>query len=314
MKHSLLFAAVLALAAPALSFAADAAATSAPAAAPFANLIAPAESFQAGSMLVERHGDQGAPMVLIPGLSSGPWAWQETIRRFKADHVIYVVTLPGFDGRPAIQGDVVAAALDSLKALISSRKLAKPVLAGHSLGATLSIAFAEQNPGLVGGVVAIDGMPVFPGTEMMPAEQRPQMAAGFKARMAAASKEAFDAQQVGYMRTIGSIDMSKADAMAKLSSRSDPASVANYAGAILALDLRADLPKITAPVLVIAPYFDVDHQKAGITLEAKGEYIRKLMTGTPKLQVVTVSPARHFAQIDQPQQVNDAIAKFMAAL
>jgi pimeloyl-ACP methyl ester carboxylesterase len=312
MKHSLIFAAVLALAAPAFSHAADTAA--APVANRMAASIAPAEKFEAGTMLVERHGDHGTPMILIPGLSSGPWAWQETIREFKKDHVVYVVTLPGFDGRPAIQGDLVASALDSLKTLIVSRKLAKPVLVGHSLGSTLSIDFAEQNPALVGGVVGIDGLPVFPGTEMMPAEQRPQMAAAMKARMASTDPKVFEAQQVKYMRAIGSIDMGKADDMAKLSAGSDPASVGNYAEALLKLDLRKDLPKISAPVLIIAPYYEPDHQAAGITLDNKTQYIAALMGGTPKLKVTTVAPARHFAQIDQPKQVNDAIASFLKTL
>jgi pimeloyl-ACP methyl ester carboxylesterase len=30
--------------------------------------------------------------------------------------------------------------------------------------------------------------------------------------------------------------------------------------------------------------------------------------------VVTVAPARHFAMIDQPQQVNDAIRTYLAGL
>jgi hypothetical protein len=34
------------------------------------------------------------------------------------------------------------------------------------------------------------------------------------------------------------------------------------------------------------------------------------MDGTPKLDVLPVAPARHFAMIDQPEQVNDAIRKF----
>jgi pimeloyl-ACP methyl ester carboxylesterase len=38
------------------------------------------------------------------------------------------------------------------------------------------------------------------------------------------------------------------------------------------------------------------------------------MAGTPKLEVTTVAPARHFAMIDQPQQVNDAIRKFVGGL
>ncbi|HZX28111.1 MAG TPA: alpha/beta hydrolase [Telluria sp.] len=305
MKRSLLLAAILALGAP--SFAADL-----PPANRFAVAAAPAEKFEAGGLLVERHGDHGTPMILIPGLASGAWVWQETVRQFQGEHVLYVVTLPGFDGRPATGGDVIAKAQQGLAELISSRKLAKPVLVGHSLGATLALAFAEKHPDSVGGVVAIDGLPVFPGTENVPLAQRAQMAAAMKARMAGMTRDAFVAQQAQYMRVVGSIDMSKADDLARMTSRSDPAAVADYMEGALALDLRHDLPAITAPVLVIAPYFEADSQT--ISAAAKADYYRTLMNGTPKLNVVPVSPARHFAMIDQPQQVNDAIRAYLKSL
>jgi pimeloyl-ACP methyl ester carboxylesterase len=38
------------------------------------------------------------------------------------------------------------------------------------------------------------------------------------------------------------------------------------------------------------------------------------MQGAPKVEVTVVSPARHFAMIDQPQQVNDAIRKYLGSL
>jgi pimeloyl-ACP methyl ester carboxylesterase len=142
------------------------------------------------------------------------------------------------------------------------------------------------------------------------------MADGMKARMAGANAEAFAAQQQGYMRAIGVVDMGKADDMAKLTGRSDPASVAQYMADALRLDLRPGLRNVTAPVLVIAPWFDLDNTVQGqtITQDIKRDYYRDLMAGTPKLEVTTVAPARHFAMIDQPQQVNDAIRKFVGAL
>jgi len=305
MKRTLLLAAILTLGAPAL-------AADLPPANRFAVAAAPAEKFETGGLLVERHGEHGTPMILIPGLASGAWVWQDTVRQFQGEHVLYVVTLPGFDGRPAVGGDVIAKAEQGLADLIASRKLAKPVLVGHSLGATLALAYAEKHPAGVGGVVAIDGLPVFPGTENVPLAQRTQMAAAMKARLAGMTREAFVAQQAQYMRVVGSIDMSRADDLAKMTSRSDPAAVADYMEGALALDLRHDLPAITAPVLVIAPYFEPD--STTISAAAKADYYRTLMNGTPKLNVVPVSPARHFAMLDQPQQVNDAIRAYLKTL
>jgi pimeloyl-ACP methyl ester carboxylesterase len=307
MKRSALFAVIVAIAVACFARPSHA---ETPANRFIASAVAPNEKFEAAALLVERHGDHGKPMILIPGLSSGPWAFNEMVRQFQADHVVYVVTLPGFDGRPAPSGDPIATALEGIDKLVASRKLDKPILVGHSLGATLAIAYAEKHP--VGGVVAIDGLPVFPGTENIPLEQRPQVAASMKARMAGMTREMFDAQQRQYMRMVGSVDTGRADDLAQLSSRSDPAAVAAYVGDIMGMDLRKDLHAISAPVLVIAPFFDADAQQ--MTQQMKVEYYTSLMSGTPKLTVVPVSPSRHFAMIDQPEQVNGAIRSFVGKL
>ncbi|MGZ5183254.1 MAG: alpha/beta fold hydrolase [Ramlibacter sp.] len=282
----------------------------------FAATIAPTERFDVDGVLVERYGKTsgGRPLILIPGLATGGWVWQETVRAFSPDHALYVLTLPGFDGRPPAPANAFAASRAAVAKLIDQRRLDKPVIVGHSLGATMAIALAEDKSAQVGGVVAIDGLPVMPGTETMSPQERSRYAAGLKARLAGQPAALFASQQQAYMRTIGVLDMGKADDLALLTGRSDPASVAQYAADVLELDLRPGLASVRAPVLVLAPYFDADAAQRGLTLAAMPGYYRSLMEGAPKLEVVTVAPARHFAMIDQPQQVNDAIRKFLAGL
>lgn len=287
-------------------------------AAPSVNRLAvtvpPAERFEVGSMLVERHGDHGTPLVLIPGLASGAWVWQDTVRQFKGDHIVYVVTLAGFDGRPAAAGKAMENAQQAVVSLITSRKLAKPVLIGHSLGAILSFAIAEQHADLISGVVAIDGLPVFPGTENMPLAQRPAMAQGVKARMDGVTQQAFAQQQVQYMQRMGVIDADKGAELAQLTARSDPAATAQYMAEAIEADLRAGLPKISVPVMLIAPYNEPDQAARKITQAMMVEYYTSLVAGTPNLRVVAVAPSRHFAMFDQPKQVADAIGSYLKSL
>ena len=280
----------------------------------FASSIAAAERFEIQGMLVERHGSGGRAMILIPGLASGGWVWQETVREFAKEHTLYVVTLPGFDGRPPVAGNPFDGARAALTELIAARRLAKPVLVGHSIGATLSIALAEDLGERIGGAVAIDGLAVFPRTENTPPEQRAAMAEAFRQRMAAATPQAFAAQQRQYMRTMGVIDMGKADDLARLTARTDPTAAAAFAGAVLALDLRPDLPKIRAPMLMLVPSYGPDNAAMGGTADDKLAYYRELMTGTPKLEVTLIDNARHFAMLDQPRAVNDALRQFLKTL
>lgn len=306
MKLTLLFSLLLAVCAP--SFAADAPVNR------YAATIAPLEKFDSGVLAVEKHGSKGRPLILIPGLASGAWAWQNVVRDLVADYTVYIVTLPGFDGRPFAVGDGVETARAGLRTLIASRKLDHPVLIGHSMGALLGFAVAEDVPGAIGGVVALDGYPVFPGTEQMPPAQRSAMAAGMKAQMAGADQAAFAKQQQSYMRISGVMDMAQADQLALLSGRSDPAAVATYMSEVLALDLRDKLPAITAPILMLAPYYGQDPMDGRWTPDAKVTYVHALLAGAPNVQVVPVIDSRHFIMFDQPQVLNKLLRDYLKAL
>jgi pimeloyl-ACP methyl ester carboxylesterase len=186
MKTTLLFALLLA---GAHAFAAE------PAVNRYAATIAPVERFTSGVLAVEKHGAKGRPLILVPGLASGAWAWQSVIRTLAVDHTLYVVTLPGFDGRPFTAGANVDAARASLRELIASRRLDHPILIGHSMGATLSFAVGEDLPQAIGGIVAIDGLPVFLGTEAMTPVERAAMVAGATPQLAAPDPATFARQQ-----------------------------------------------------------------------------------------------------------------------
>ena len=306
MKTTLLFSLLLATAMPAVA--------AEPVANRYAATIAPTQTFASGVLAVEQHGSKGRPLILVPGLASGAWAWQGVVRDLASDYTVYVVTLPGFDGRPVAAGDGFAAARAGLRDLINSRKLDHPVLIGHSMGAALAFAVAEDIPASIGGIVAIDGLPVFPGTDQMAPADRAAMAAGMRVQMKVAGQAAFAEQQQAYMRTGGVRDMAQADQLAQLSSRSDPAAVGQYVAEVLALDLRPDLKHITAPILVLAPYFDQDPRDATTTPEAKAAYYQSLLAGAPRVQVLPVVDARHFVMFDQPRQVNAMLRTFLQAL
>ncbi|GAB3453077.1 alpha/beta hydrolase [Massilia terrae] len=305
---SLLFAAVMVVCAPAFAAEPEAAPN------PYAFNAAAAEKFDVGALQVQRFGSGGRPLILIPGLGSGAWAFQDLVRSLSDKHAVYVVTLPGFDGRAPAEGNVMDASRSALRELIASHKLDKPVLVGHSLGGTLAIAVAEDAPQLVGGVVTLDGLPVFPGTEGIPAAMRPQAAQRMRAQLAAADPRQFEAQQVAYMRTVGVLDIGMADALGRLSARSDQGAFARAAADDFALDLRAGLPKITAPVLVVSPFFEADGAQLKMSETDKADYYKSLMDGTPKLEVVSISPSRHFVQFDQPEQLADTIKTFLTTL
>lgn len=273
-----------------------------------------AEQFQVGSMFVERHGDHGPAIILIPGLGSGSWVWENTVKQLERNHILYVVTLAGFNGHPSIDGPKMENALSSLLALINARKLNKPVLVGHSLGATLSIWFAQQHPDKIAGVFAVEGLPVFPGTENMPVDQRPAMAQSIKAQMTGMTQEAFAAQQMQYMRYIGVIDDKLAQRIAQLSSKSDPAAVADYMSELMSMDIRKSMAAIKVPLLEVSPYNAADFASRNITEEGKRTYYQTLLHGAPQVQVVSINGARHFPMLDQPELFAQALQNYLKSV
>jgi len=314
MKAALLLALALGAAVPVV---AQPTAPAKPPANRFDSYLTPAERFESGPLLVERHGSKGRPLILIPGLASGPWVWQETIRQLldKPDEfTVYVLTLPGFDGRAPLAEAPFETTRAAVRDLIAQRKLDKPVLIGHSLGATLSFAVAEDLGNRIGGVVALDGLPVFPSTEELAPPQRLQMAANIRTRMAASPADAFAAQQRQYMRSQGVLDIGKADDIAPLLLRSDREAVGAWMADLLALDLRPGLPKIAAPVLVMAPFYQYDvaqGPQGAMTPDDKIAHYRSLLDGVAHLEVVPIAPARHFLMIDQPLALAGALRRFL---
>jgi len=274
------------------------------------SLLAPAFSapskFDAGALQVEQVSDEGPALILIPGLASGPWVWSDTTERLRGQYAIYLVTLPGFDGRQPIPGTTLDSLVGDLSKLIETKKLRKPVLVGHSLGATLSLAFAAEHSVQIGGVVAVDGLPVFPGTEGMTGD-RSALGQRMRAQFEGQNREQFVQGQQAYMKQVGSLDEAVAMKLAGFSSKSDIGATADFAAQVMTADLRPRLPGIKVPVVEISPFNAPDFAAMGVDEARKTGYYRMLLGGIETLEVVSISPARHFVMFDQP-------AKFAAAL
>lgn len=271
-----------------------------------------------GTLKMERHGDHGRPLILIPGLQGGPWVWQQTIAQLQKNHVVYAVTLAGFDGMPAPGdgGNLFDRADASLLQLIEQHKIDKPVLVGHSLGGTLALRFAGEHPDLVSGVVAVDGLPIFPGMERVSAEQRQAMAAQMRSTMAASTPEQFQAQSLGYMQKIGVIDPLVAARYAPMNARSDIKASAQYMAEDLAFDGRAGLKNAHVPILEISPYNAPDFSVPPMVMSEaqKVAYYQSLLANAPNAKVLSISPSRHFVMLDQPARFQQALDDFLKSL
>lgn len=271
-----------------------------------------------GSLKIEQHGNHGSPVILIPGLAGGPWVWQGTVTHLEKDHVVYVLTLAGFDGTPApaTGGNFFDLADQSLYQWLQKANVHKPILVGHSLGGALALRFAGEHPDLLAGVVAVDGLPIFPGMDRISDDQRKAMATTMQAKMSSATPEQFQAQQLAYMEKIGVLDPNLAKRYAPMNARSDIKTTAQYMAEDLASDLRPGLKNANVPILEISPYNAPDFSSGPMAMseQQKAGYYKSLLANAPNAKVVSISPARHFVMLDQPLKFQQTLDGFIASV
>lgn len=275
---------------------------------------APVSGDQVGTLHVQRFGEQGRAVILIPGLECGPWVWQRTIAHLRQHHVVYAVTLAGFDGvpPPARMTGLGDQAVASLLQLIEKQHLDKPVLVGHSLGGALALRFAAEHAGLIAGAVAVDAPPIIPGMEQPDIAQRQQLRAVFEKIGPATALE-------DMLQSV--IDPAVAARYAPLVARSDPAAVRAYLAEGLDTDLRPLMEHANVPILEIAAYYRPDFERMAavnrqpVASEAENAaYYRSLMAGAPDATVVSISPSRHFVMLDQPEKFRQTLDAFLRSL
>jgi pimeloyl-ACP methyl ester carboxylesterase len=161
-------------------------------------------------------------------------------------------------------------------------------------------------------VVAVDGLPVFPGTEQT--ADRKALGDGTRAQFAALTPAQFVTGQQAYMRQVGVLDEGRALELAELAARSDIAATADMAGQLMTLDLRPRMASISVPVVVISPYHAPDFALIGVDEARKSEYYRGFFPGLARLEVVSISPARHFVMFDQPAKFATALDQALAGM
>ena len=110
-------------------------------------------------MHVRDWGGEGQPVVLVHGLASNARIWDLTAPYMIAAGLRVVAVDQRGHGQTAkpIEGYDYATITSDLRAAVVALRLKRPVVVGHSWGASVAVSYAVAHPSEVEGIVLLDG-------------------------------------------------------------------------------------------------------------------------------------------------------------
>jgi pimeloyl-ACP methyl ester carboxylesterase len=242
----------------------------------------------------------GRPVVFIPDLEAPGEIWDSTLAHLRGGVEAHVIEVAGFAGNPASSGPLMPRLRDGL-AIYLREHARGAILVGHMFGAQVAYWLAMTEPDLVGGVIAIDAPPSrFNGTVDPEADE-------VRRAWSSASAEEFAR---GVRRRIGSMmaDQSLASAIAAKAVRSSQPAIAEAFYDMMTRDLRAQIPNIEAPVLVLLTTGNLPPEM----LPTVEDFYREELRPIARHELVVVPGSKHYAMFDAPNAFFAELDRFLA--
>lgn len=257
---------------------------------------------------------KGAPMLFIPGLTSGAAVWDDIVAAFSDRYECHVLTLPGFAGQPPVVADStwLLRMRDAVIAYVREQQLERPVIVGHSLGGFLALDIAATSPALARAVINVDGLPFLSAT-MNPAATvetvRPMAAAMRQMMRGERTAESAQMQEMQLRSMVR--DTTRLPMLRAMGQASDAATVAEAMYALYTTDLRPRLSQVSVPVLNLHAW--VAYRSFGQTREGAerlfaGQYA-SLRNATTRIS----DTAYHFIMLDEPDWLVGEMRGFLAS-
>ncbi|NRQ43980.1 alpha/beta hydrolase [Rheinheimera sp. YQF-2] len=261
----------------------------------------------AESFSVEVIGN-GKPVLMIPGLMSDARVWRPTAEALAGQYQLHLISIAGFAGKPAIQGELLPTVKQQLLQYIDQQQLQQPAVIGHSLGAFMAFNLASTAPDKIGTVIAVDGLPylapVFTRTNDTTVAMMQGQAGYLRMQyqqMTSEQLKAMTAQGLLIQATSATHQQQVLD----MAAASVPKAAGQAIYELLTTDLRPKVHNITSKVLLI-----------GASGAMANEADRRAATTLYQQQIASIAnatlefnhQARHFIMLDQPDWLTARIA------
>ena len=253
----------------------------------------------------------GAPVILIPGLSSPRAVWDRVAPGLARHHRVILVQVDGFGGddpganlKPGILDGMVA----DLDAYIARNKLQGAAVVGHSMGGLVGLMLAKAHPADVGKLMVVDSLPYIgdiflPGATI--AQVEPQAKVLRDKEIASYGKPADDAAATATADGLALKPGSRAKVAAWVK-QADPRVTGEALYEDMTIDLRPDMAAIATPITLVYPW------SAHLPQEKADAFYRAEYAKAPHVTFVPVGDSAHFVMLDQPAAFQVALDAFLA--
>lgn len=235
---------------------------------------------------------KGDPILLFPGFGCTGEVWDDLVKALSKTNQCHVFTFAGFGKVAPIETPWLISIKQGVLDYVKKEQLVKPILLGHSLGGTLSLWLASEQPTLFKKIIAVDALPAtaalmipnYNGTAI--AYDNPQ--SKMMLNMSDAAFAAMNAQSVPMMCKNTEKQKVLIDWMNQVDRKTY---VYGYID-MLNLDLREAIGKINIPVTVLAA--------ANPDIATVEKTYQSQFAKLPATKFEYAENSAHFIMFDQP--------------
>ncbi|MBZ9609996.1 alpha/beta fold hydrolase [Rheinheimera maricola] len=250
----------------------------------------------------------GKPVLMIPGLMSDARVWRPTAEALSGKYQLHLISIAGFAGKPAIDGDLLPRVQQQLLQYIDQQQLQKPAVVGHSLGAFMAFSLASTAPDTIGTVVAVDGLPYLAPVFTRSNDTTVAMMQG-QAGYLRQQYQQMSTEQLTAMTAQGLFIQATSQAhqqqVLEMAAASDAKAAGQAVYELLTTDLRSQVHNIKSKVLLIG----ASGAMANETDRSAAQALYQQQIATIANATLEFHPqARHFIMLDQPDWLTAQIA------
>ena len=261
-------------------------------------------------MIAHTHVNGGTPpLIFIHAFGCASSDWDAQLKHFAPKHTVIAVDLGGHGETPA-QPDhtTIEAHSQDIIDLLVALNLPPAVVIGNSLGCRVTLDVVDRAPELVFGIALVDGSRLCPNGETRHAalgtDAGPEDYANVAMRMFANMFSPDCDPNIVAEMTKRALAIKPAFGMALLTD------IGRHDSEKMERILRGTM----VPVLAIqSTYITKNGQRNQLAGSQTSPYLNLLRSTVSNLTVDIVTDSGHYPQIEQPEKVNEALSKFLAA-